>query len=218
MRRHGPARRVAGAIVRLYPRAWRERYEQEMLALLEARPTRTRDVVSLVVGCTREWACSRLGRTRSTMAGFGRLAAASVLVGTVAFLVGSVVTIVAPAPWRSWFRLGILASLAVPLRVMVLGRRSREPFNAARWEVIRCNPSGTRTWRVVMFMAAVLLAAADAPRYWMTQAMFNPGFWAIAISFSLFDQYAAPPWLLQTRADVPTEPSGTGPSSPGPRT
>src|SRR4029079_7068859 len=32
------ARRAVSALIRLYPRAWRERYEDEFLALLEARP------------------------------------------------------------------------------------------------------------------------------------------------------------------------------------
>jgi hypothetical protein len=37
-------------LVRFYPRAWRDRYEDEFLALLEARPPTTRDMLDVVWG------------------------------------------------------------------------------------------------------------------------------------------------------------------------
>jgi hypothetical protein len=37
-------------LVRFYPRAWRDRYEDEFLALLEARPLTSRDVLDVVWG------------------------------------------------------------------------------------------------------------------------------------------------------------------------
>lgn len=37
-------------LVRLYPRAWRDRYEDEFLALLEARPPTSRDMIDTVFG------------------------------------------------------------------------------------------------------------------------------------------------------------------------
>jgi hypothetical protein len=37
-------------LVRLYPKAWRDRYEDEFLALLEARPPTTRDMLDVVLG------------------------------------------------------------------------------------------------------------------------------------------------------------------------
>ena len=37
-------------LVRLYPQAWRDRYEEEFLILLEERPPTTRDVVDTVRG------------------------------------------------------------------------------------------------------------------------------------------------------------------------
>jgi hypothetical protein len=36
------------ALIRLYPRAWRERYEDEFLALLEARPPTIGDRLDIV--------------------------------------------------------------------------------------------------------------------------------------------------------------------------
>jgi hypothetical protein len=38
------------ALVRLYPRAWRDRYEQELLTLLEVRPPTSRDRLDLIRG------------------------------------------------------------------------------------------------------------------------------------------------------------------------
>src|SRR4029077_17181152 len=52
LRRHRPrpdeARRAMSALIRLYPRAWRERYEDEFLALLEARPPTFGDRLDIV--------------------------------------------------------------------------------------------------------------------------------------------------------------------------
>ena len=38
------------ALVRLYPRSWRERYEDEFLGLLEVRPPTMRDRVDILRG------------------------------------------------------------------------------------------------------------------------------------------------------------------------
>jgi hypothetical protein len=45
---------LARAIVRRYPAAWRERYEDEVLALVDAGAVRPRDVVDLLRGWIRE--------------------------------------------------------------------------------------------------------------------------------------------------------------------
>jgi hypothetical protein len=37
-------------LIRLYPRAWRDRYEDEFLALLEERPPKIGDTVDIVRG------------------------------------------------------------------------------------------------------------------------------------------------------------------------
>jgi hypothetical protein len=52
-------RRVLVLLIRLYPRRWRERYEGEMLALLEASDPRPADVVDLVAWSVRAWIGSR---------------------------------------------------------------------------------------------------------------------------------------------------------------
>jgi hypothetical protein len=47
-------RTTARALIRLYPRAWRERYGDEMLALIEEKGLGLRDTVDLVLGACRQ--------------------------------------------------------------------------------------------------------------------------------------------------------------------
>ena len=47
--------RVAAALVERYPAVWRERYGAEMLALLEERGVRCRDLLDLLRACCSEW-------------------------------------------------------------------------------------------------------------------------------------------------------------------
>jgi hypothetical protein len=47
----GPARRP----IRLYPRAWRERYEEEFVALIEQRPASFRDALDVALGVLDAW-------------------------------------------------------------------------------------------------------------------------------------------------------------------
>jgi hypothetical protein len=47
--------RIARLIVRLYPRSWRARYGQEMLAIVEQSGLRAIDVVDLIQGLAGEW-------------------------------------------------------------------------------------------------------------------------------------------------------------------
>jgi len=49
------ADRVARAVVRLYPRVWRARYETELLALLDDSPAGWKTVGNLAGSCLAEW-------------------------------------------------------------------------------------------------------------------------------------------------------------------
>jgi len=48
-------RALAGFLLRLYPRTWRVRYEEEVRALLDDRAPQWRDVAGLLRGASREW-------------------------------------------------------------------------------------------------------------------------------------------------------------------
>lgn len=63
------------ALLRLYPRAWRERYGDEMLALVEQSGGGWRCTASLVSGAVREWVHAAAGDTWA-----GRVAAALAVV------------------------------------------------------------------------------------------------------------------------------------------
>jgi hypothetical protein len=64
--------RLAGLVVRCYPHAWRDRYEPEMLALIEATPARPAIVIDLLSGLLRERGVYR--GTRWTALLIGRIA------------------------------------------------------------------------------------------------------------------------------------------------
>jgi len=46
---------LAGRIVRLYPRAWRERYEEEFVAMLEQGPMSIKDLFDVALGAVDAW-------------------------------------------------------------------------------------------------------------------------------------------------------------------
>jgi hypothetical protein len=46
---------LAGRLVRLYPRAWRERYEEEFVAMLEQGPVTIKDLFDVVFGAVDAW-------------------------------------------------------------------------------------------------------------------------------------------------------------------
>ncbi|MEV0822791.1 hypothetical protein [Nonomuraea rubra] len=48
-------RGVAGAVLRLYPKAWRDRYGEEVADLIAARPARLRTVTDLAAGAADAW-------------------------------------------------------------------------------------------------------------------------------------------------------------------
>jgi hypothetical protein len=50
-----PTGRFAKRLIRLYPRAWRDRYEEEFVALLEESPTSVGDVFDVARGATDAW-------------------------------------------------------------------------------------------------------------------------------------------------------------------
>lgn len=53
-------------LVRLYPRAWRERYEEEFVAMLEQRPASGRDYLDVALGALDAWLAPQVvseGRT-----------------------------------------------------------------------------------------------------------------------------------------------------------
>lgn len=70
--------RIAHLLVRLYPCAWRERYADEMTALLNTAPVGFLQVLDLGRGCVGEWRRAALDRLGRTIPDVGRAMAISI--------------------------------------------------------------------------------------------------------------------------------------------
>jgi len=127
---------LARLIVHLYPSAWRERYEAEVLDLLEATPLRLRDLNELVQGLVlerwRQLAASPESprRTEAVLVLFGPvtvLATVLVAIGAGRMLRGSLGAW--PPDWASageWVVIAVVFA-ALPLR-WAASRLARRPF------------------------------------------------------------------------------------------
>jgi hypothetical protein len=73
------AGRFARRLVRLYPRSWRDRYEEEFVALLEESPQSVGDVFDVALGATDAWLRPQVVSDRSE----GRLVVVARLRGSV---------------------------------------------------------------------------------------------------------------------------------------
>jgi len=60
------AQRLASLVLRLYPREWRARYEDEVRALFEDRPPALADLPGLLRNAVREWRLSRIDPLQQT--------------------------------------------------------------------------------------------------------------------------------------------------------
>jgi hypothetical protein len=63
---------LARLVVRRYPRAWRERYEDEIVALLQTTPVAAMQVLDLVRGCVGEWRSTAINRLSHSIPVVGR--------------------------------------------------------------------------------------------------------------------------------------------------
>lgn len=133
----GLLHRAARRVVRGYPQPWRERYEGELLALLEDSPARLRDVIDLMRGLVVE-------RARSTFEPGDRPVMVTTLVslaGFVRFLAIAAPPVLAGWAARYWFgppprgveRFALTASGVVVLTFILLLARMRSPARMP-WE------------------------------------------------------------------------------------
>jgi hypothetical protein len=114
--------RVTGASwLRLYPRAWRERYESEMLAVLEGRPIDLRTRVDLVRGALD-------AHVHPTTAPSIPVVAA--IVAGAAWIVAGLAAATQPLPpdWPGFLvetlTVGLVGAIAALRVVLAVGRRS----------------------------------------------------------------------------------------------
>lgn len=93
-------------LLKLYPRTWRQRYEQEVLAVIEQRPLSLADRIDLLLGAISSWSRAALPARRPTRGGRMRLrlftqAAVAVVVAIVALLAGDGAPLQSPGAIRA---------------------------------------------------------------------------------------------------------------------
>ena len=148
--------RTAGRrLLRLYPRWWRDRYGDEMTALLEARRLRRRDRVDLVRGA---FDAHLRGAEPGTTPGFAIVAA---LVAGAAWTIVGVASTGGPVPpdWPGYLEatLPIAVVGAVAILVASLGvARLAWPSNGARVELaVALTVVGDLAWIVALLVASL---------------------------------------------------------------
>jgi len=158
------ATRVARRLVRLYPRAWRGRYGDEMLALMEDDAVGIGTILDLLIALTMEWTHALTGwrpgeRTRLALGGLADMAAlyvAGALLALAAVPVARWVHAVEPGFSISalgWpFAVYILAPIRTCFTMMTYGAGGA---SSARWAIGRVELS---LWLVAAFLSSFALA------------------------------------------------------------
>jgi hypothetical protein len=153
------ARRAALAMLRLYPSRWRERYEDEVRALIEDRPTRGRDVLDL-------WRGALDARLHPPVP--SRVPAIAAIAAGGVWTVWSLLILTAPTPpdWPGYVQEMLLSALAVVavLVLAVAGAWLRLGDDATRFERVSISVAlaGHGAW-FVLLLAAALGIAYGAP-------------------------------------------------------
>ncbi len=149
------ARRAALAMLRLYPTRWRARYEDEVRALIEDRPTRRRDVLDLARGALD----ARLHPPVPS-----RIPAVAAIAAGGVWTVWSLLILTGPAPpdWPGYIEEMLLSALAVVavLVLAVTGAWLRVGDDATSFERVSISLAlaGHGAWFVLLLAAAVGIA------------------------------------------------------------
>jgi hypothetical protein len=153
MRLNGRSSRVTGSRwLRLYPRAWRERYEPEMLAVLQARPLDWRARLDLARGA---WDAHAHPPTPPPVP-----MVASVIAG-VAWIAAGLASATQPLPpdWPGFLvetlPVGLIGAVAAFRVVLALGRRSGIAAPRGSAGALAIAIAGHLSWIVVLAVAAV---------------------------------------------------------------
>lgn len=148
--------RVARRLVCLYPRAWRARYEDEFVAMLDARGLRWRDLADIVICAGREW--MRLTRVGRALGVGVEMWLTAVVWALIVASIGSAISGVAR------LALGIESTLTLPFLTMDLVRSFfvkipeaialGTAFAAPRL-IFGRSADGTSRWPIVIRLAIV---------------------------------------------------------------
>lgn len=159
--------RVARAIIRRYPRAWRERYEVELLGFIEDTPVRWRDVLDLARGCVVERARTLVvepeqhPRVAWMLFGAARFLVAvvfyAVLVGVASLLHATEIEPPSFVVWTAGLSFPVLMAVGfwAWIRAMKRGPWSARTRVPPRW--------GVATWLALFSLAGVVIYWTHPP-------------------------------------------------------
>jgi hypothetical protein len=147
-----PSRAKGAALLRLYPRAWRDRYESEMLAVIEARRLDWRTRLDLLRGALD----AHLHPAQAPA-----IPVLAALVAGVTWIVAGVASITQPLPpdWPGFLLetlpLGLLGAIAELRVVLAIGRRSGLGGPRGTGVALVFAAVGHVVWIVVLAVAAI---------------------------------------------------------------
>lgn len=165
---------LARAIVACYPRAWRERYAQEVLEILDAGSVRLRDVCDLLRGCLSERVLALYEPSRHITA-FRWISGLSLTLYLTALLVGLLLVAAAPlalgfavhyvfgpfpAEWTdrlAWaFGLVFLLTIVpVWIQLFRLEKRSSQPTESVSRRIRRLRMTVAAAYGLLIFLVGV---------------------------------------------------------------
>ena len=179
---------LARAIIRVYPRPWRERYAGELRDLVETRPPKFGDIVDLVRGCACEW------RHDPALQEAAVLIAATALVSVPAMLTSTWLHGDEGARTSRWLP---TAQVVAIWAIQAAGFRRRRRYDWWRLRFEAASPPATESWawRTVLLMGTF-------PYFEYMHFHFAPQapIWLFLIGspahlFVLMDRFAPRPWF-----------------------
>lgn len=152
-------------LIALYPRWWRNRYGDEMRALLESAPNRPRDPVDLARGALDAW----LHPPNPS-----RLPALAALLGGGLWTVAAARVIAQPVPpdWPGYLEeivlMGLVAVGCLLVAVVGVALRVADSWGRSLWLAVGLAVAGYLGW--VVALAGTASGAVDSVTLWAAQA------------------------------------------------
>ena len=193
--RHFPAR-VAAFVIRCYPSRWRERYEDEVLALVEADPVAWSQLVDLVRGCGSEWrSVARTGLALRQCAALGRAGLAASIFVTLA---GLILAPSAPVGWEpdSIATLSVGPGFAGVWHLLLQRRFGGFDWSRRRYRLPSLNRRESQMWRAVALLGGTTGVACAVASGMSVSDVLALVFASTALPFAVIDLHAASPWFV----------------------
>jgi hypothetical protein len=187
---------IARAIVRCYPRRWRARYGDEVLALVEADRVTGLQLVDLVRGCGSEWrSAARTGLALRQCAALGRAGLAASVFVTLA---GLILAPFAPVGWGpdSIAALSVGPGFAGVWHLLLQRRHVGFDWPRRRYRLPSLNRRESQMWRAVALLGGTTGVACAVASGMPVSDVLAFVFASTALPFAVIDLHAASPWFM----------------------